>query len=381
MHDQPQTYLDYAASAPLDPRVAAAMIEAQQLVGNPSAVHGYGRAARAAVDAARASVARLLGVQPDAVIFTSGATEANAIALFGSWKGGRILTGPAEHSSVSQNVALLSSRAGTQIDVMPTAGYGVVDVAAAAAAIGPKTTLVTLQWVNNVLGTVQPVTAVGAAVMNERNGRGPGDPTIIFHCDAVQALGSLPLNAAGTGIDLLTVSAHKVGGPKGVGALVRVTRNGTVWPLYAGGGQENGLRNGTENVAAIVGFGKAAEILLDERVADIERLKKLNAAFREELAAATKEAEMVEAGEAVPNILFVRHKRLPGDRLMLALDVAGFAVSAGSACDAGTRKTSRALQIALNEKAALHGGVRVSFGRGSTEEQLRACARAIAAAR
>lgn len=386
-----RSYFDYAASAPIDPAVAEAVAAATSLVGNPSSVHAEGRKLRVAVDSARDAVARLLGVPDAAVTFTSGATEANAIAIIGGCAEAaaagmdsgpfRILTSPVEHASVRAAVAQAARLGGFAVDIMPVGADGRVDADEAVALIGPQTVMVTMAWANNVLGTVQPVGEVGAAVAAERARRGVGGLPLRFHSDAVQALPSLQVRPADVGIDLLSVSAHKAYGPKGVGALVRL-RDAAVEPLYGGGGQEGGIRSGTENVAAIIGFAAAADQLRARRESDAARA----AALRERLLAALR-AKAPAAGAVgraettLPGTAFITLRGVPGDRAAMLLDAAGFAVSAGSACDAGARKAPEALVAAIGPSAAAHGGIRISFGRFTTEEEIDALAEAIASLR
>lgn len=384
------SYFDYAASAPIDPAVAEAVTVALALVGNPSSVHAPGRAVRVAVDGARTAVARLLGVADGAVTFTSGATEANALAIIGGCAAAvagrgdgpfRILMSPVEHASVRAAVAQAVRVHGLSVDVMPVGADGRVDAARAAALLGPQTVLVTMTWANNVLGTVQPVAEMGAVVRAERARRGAGGLPLLFHSDAVQALPALPVRPWEVGVDLLSVSAHKACGPKGVGALIRA-HGVAAEPLYGGGGQEDGMRSGTENVAGIVGFGAAADALAARREDDAARVSALRARLVDALRTRVPAASVVgNAATTLPGIAFVVLRGVPGDRAAMLLDVAGFAVSAGSACDAGARKPSSVLAAALGATAAAHGGVRISLGRFTTEEEVDALATAIAALR
>ncbi|HTK04356.1 MAG TPA: cysteine desulfurase family protein [Candidatus Eisenbacteria bacterium] len=378
-------YLDHAASAPLDPRVAETMAAVSASPGNPSSVHAFGRKLRVETDLARSRVAGLLGVAPGAVTFTSGATEANALALLGAWRAVRkahpasrlrVVTSPIEHASVRGALAMLAED-GAEIALLPVGNDGTVSAEDAARAITPETALVTVMWVNNVIGAVQPVREIGAAVVAERARRGSGGLPILFHCDAVQAMPSLAVSPAEAMIDLLTISGHKVRGPKGVGVLARPGLAAIV-PVIRGGGQEEGLRSGTENVAAIAGMGRAAEILANERAEDAAGMKALAEAF---LAALSKHAPAAavlgDPARRVPHIAFIRVPGMPGDRLALELDAAGYAVSAGSACDGGSRRPSHVLAAVLDGSRAAHGGVRVSFGPSTTQEELLGLAEAI----
>lgn len=372
------TYLDYAASAPLDPRVRSVMIAADALVGNPSSVHRPGRAARAAIDRARSQVAALIGVPAGEVVFTSGATEANGMAVRGVLRAAlstrnrahpvrppHVVATAFEHASLSGSIEAAIADGEAMATLVPPGRAGSVSAEDVAAAITEDTVLVCAMWVNNVLGTIQPVEAIGRAVAAERARRGPKGIPIVFLCDVVQAMPALPVAAVA---DIITFSSHKTYGPKGVGAM-RIAQGTPFMPVYGGGGQEAGRRHGTENVVGIVGFGEAAAILLAERAGEAARLTGLRHLFLGALASAVPRAEAVGAS-GVPGIVFLRVPGERGDDLALALDAAGFAVSAGSACDAGARRSSRALAAVLDAQAAFRGGVRVSFGRGTGEEDL-----------
>ncbi|MEY4744591.1 MAG: hypothetical protein RL272_536 [Candidatus Parcubacteria bacterium] len=373
-------YLDYAASTPLDPRVAEAMAAAGARPGNPSSVHSYGRSMRADIDRARASVASLFGAAPSSVTFTSGATEANALAILGHWRAaaranpGRkmaIVASPFEHASVEESLARLAAEEGAEVRRLRAGRGGIISSEEAAGAIGPDTALVTVMWVNNVLGSVQPVAEIGRIVAAERARRGSGGLPIAFHCDAVQAASSVKIRVWEAGVDLLTASAHKMYGPKGIGALVRADGL-PVEPLYSGGGQEAGVRHGTENVPGIAGFGTAAEIAAARLDADAAHAAALRKILREGIAARAGRMEAVADGPgSSAGIAFLRHRDMPGDRLALLLDSEGFAVSAGSACDSGKRRGPRALAAVLDERRASQGGIRVSFGRFTTESEVR----------
>ena len=372
----PHTYLDYAATTPLDPRVRAAVDAAGALVGNPSSVHRAGREVRAAVDLARASVARLLGAQPSEIVFTSGATEANGAALAGALRAVRathadftphIVASSFEHASLAETIETLCKDGTARATYIDPQNDGVVAAESIAAAITPDTVIVAVMWVNNVLGTVQPVAAIGEAVAAERARRGISGLPIVFLCDAVQAMSTITVSSAAH-VDILTISAHKMYGPKGVGAM-RIAPGTPFAPIVGGGGQESGRRHGTENVAGIVGFGVAAEILFEERDKDIAHALLLRRVFFNALERSVPRAVRVGA-DGVPGTVFLRIPSVRGDELALKLDAAGFAVSAGSACEAGKRRSSVALAAVLDEQSALRGGIRVSFGRFTTQEEI-----------
>ncbi len=330
------------------------MAAALDLVGNPSSVHAEGRAARAAVEGARAAVAVLAGADPAWIAFTSGGTEANNLALAGAGSGRRILASAVEHDSVLQ--------AAPDGALLPVDRHGVLDLGTLdrvlAATEGPA--LVSLMLVNNETGVIQPVAE--AAAIAHRHGA-------LLHCDAVQAAGRVPLDLDALGADLLTLSAHKIGGPKGVGALA--LRPGlALSPLLRGGGQERRMRAGTENVAGIVGFGRAAELAL----AELDRQHAV-AALRDRLEAALSArapgTPLHGAGAPrVANTSCVGMAGVPSEVQVMAFDLAGIAVSAGSACSSGKVKPSHVLAAMGLPAAEAACAVRISLGPGTTEAEI-----------
>ncbi|MBI4457807.1 cysteine desulfurase [Candidatus Uhrbacteria bacterium] len=373
-------YFDYAASTPLDPRVKEAMDQAAMTAGNPSSLHASGRMLREKIDRARQSVAELLDVDETEVIFTSGATESNVAALDGIVRAARasrpekrlrIAAGAIEHSSVSATLAQLREY-GIAIDNVPVDADGRVSPEDIAKAITPDTIIVCVMWANNVLGSIQPIAEIGGVVAAARAKRGPKDPPLLFVCDAVQAMSTQPVLPRQHGIDALSLSAHKMYGPKGVGALY--LKRGTPFaPLITGGGQESGRRSGTENVAGIVGLGRAADLLLVERETDRERTAALRAGLVRELRAISGLEVFGDDGRQLPGTVFVSGRE-NGDVMAMKFDVAGMAVSAGSACDAGSRKNSSALAALPDRKFFEKGGIRISFGRFTTEQEIRTLA-------
>jgi cysteine desulfurase len=321
-----RSYLDYNATAPMRPTVREAVIGALGLSGNPSSVHAEGRAARRAVEDARAAVAALTGAAPAQVVFTGGGTEANNQALAAA-AGRTVLVSAIEHDSVLEAVP-----AARRIAVEPS---GTVDLDALdrmlAQAGGPC--LVSLMLVNNETGVVQPV-AEAARIARSRGA--------LLHCDAVQAAGRLPIDLAALGADMLTLSAHKLGGPKGVGALV--LRDGLVCPpLLRGGGQEYRRRAGTENVPGIVGFGQAARDAL-AGLGDSERVDGLRRSLEARIRAAAPDAPIHgETARRVANTSCIGMPGVPAETQVMAFDLAGIAVSAGSACSSGKVRPSHVL--------------------------------------
>jgi cysteine desulfurase len=338
-------YLDYNATAPVRPRALAAAVEAMDAGGNASSVHAVGRAARQRVEAAREAVARLVDAAPGEAIFTGGGTEANNLALKGCGRA-RILASAIEHDSVL--------RGAPDIETLPVAPDGVLDLAALEWALqrGGRPALVSVMLANNETGVIQPVAE--AAELAHAHGA-------LFHCDAIQAAGRIPVSMRALGADLLSLSAHKLGGPQGAGALI--VRDGIeVQPLLGGGGQERYRRAGTETVPAIAGFGVAAEECLTELL-DQTSIAALRDALEAALKAADPSVVVFGAGAGrLPNTCCFATPGLAAETQLIALDLAGVAVSAGSACSSGRVKASHVL-AAMGMPAALAScAIRVSFG-------------------
>lgn len=373
-------YLDYAASTPTDPRVREVMAAAAIKTGNPSSMHAVGRELRAAIDKARAQVARLLDVPEEGVVFTSGATEANGLAIRGVLRAirlahpdvtPRILVSGIEHASVLGSVRLAEEDGDAVVDVAAPDKDGVITADAVTNAITPETVIVAVMWANNVLGTLQPVADIGKVIAAERARRGSGGLPIVFVCDAVQALRTEDVRPRAANVDILTISSHKIYGPKASGVMWIADGTPYASPI-GGGGHEDGRRHGTENVAGIVGFGAAAELLAAERAAGAAHAAMLRERLLSILTGAltSKGRATVVGGAGVPDIVFLRFPDKNGDELALTLDMGGIAVSTGSACDAGSRKSLRVLSAILDEQSALRGGIRVSFGRFTTNEDI-----------
>jgi len=372
-----EIYLDNAATTRPDPAVVAAMTSAlTEGYGNPSSIHGKGVEAERRVAEARAQVAALLGVPPAAVLFTSGGTEANNLAIKGAARAyrnrGRHLIGTAvEHSSVLEALRTLEAE-GFALTVLPVDRGGRIDPDEVRRALRPDTLLVSVMAVNNEVGTVQPVAEIARIVRDARGGaRLP-----LFHVDAVQALGRVPISAAE--IDLLTVSAHKVHGPKGAGALV--VREGVLEPLLHGGEQQRGVRPGTENVPGIVGFGQAAARLREEGPAAAAHLQRLRARLVERLGDIAGLAINTPAEGAAPHILNVRLAGVRGETLVHRLEMEGIYVSTGSDCHSRDPRPSHVLvAMGLSREEAL-SSIRISLARTTTLEEIEAAADALARA-
>lgn len=347
-------YLDHNATAPVLPEVAAAVADALMRTGNPSSVHGFGRAARQAVDQARRRVAALVGAAEEGVVFTSGGTEANNLALAGT-DADRILVSAIEHDSVL--------RAAPEAERIPVTEQGVVDLAALErmlAADAGKRVLVSVMLANNETGVIQPVAE--AAAIARRHGA-------LVHCDAVQAAGRIPVDLGALGVDMLTLSAHKLGGPAGVGALV-LRPGQALSPVLKGGGQERWRRAGTENLPGIVGFGVAALSArsVNDRIAGLRALRDdLERRIRD----IAPEAPIYGEGAArLANTTCIGMPGVKGETQVMAFDLAGIAVSAGAACSSGKVASSAVLVAMGAAPAASAEAVRVSLGTGNTEADI-----------
>ncbi|MCA9501851.1 MAG: cysteine desulfurase family protein [Myxococcota bacterium] len=359
-------YLDHNATTPLRPEVAEAMAEVlREEYGNPSSVYAEGAAARARVEAARAEVAALLGARPADVRFTSGATEANNTVIAGLLgPGDHVVTSAVEHPSVDAPLRFLESRpggGGLRVTRVAPDATGRVEAEAIAAAIRPETRLVTLIWANNETGAIQPVESV-ASVCRERG--------VTFHSDATQAVAKTEVDLRQVPCDFVSCSAHKLGGPKGVGALVGAD-NARLAPLLRGGGQERGLRGGTENVASIVGFGVACALARKEGEARAARARTLRdrlwAGLQRELPGVGWNGD---PAHTLGNTLNVRFAGVEGEVLVQALDLEGVAVSAGAACHSGAIEPSGVLLAMGLTPQEARGSLRFSTGAGLSEADI-----------
>jgi cysteine desulfurase len=362
-------YFDNSATTPLDPRVSAAMQPfLAEVFGNPSSLHWAGREAHAAVEHARQQTADLFAAKPEEIIFTASGTESNNLAIIGlvealDQRENHFITSAIEHPAVLEPCCYLEQR-GLEVTYLPVDGDGLVHPDDLRRSLRPTTRLVSIMAANNVVGTLQPIREL-ARITREHGA--------LFHTDAVQASGKIPMKVNTLPIDLLTLSAHKLNGPKGVGALY--VRAGVVLkPLMHGGGQERGLRSATENVAGIVGLGRAAEIAREDMSAEAARLVRLRDRLIETLAI------------SLPNAYLIghRYRRLPGHiclglagqeseaiKLLLALDEAGIAISTGSACSAHhASEPSYVLRAMGFDVLRARGSLRVTLGRFNTEAEV-----------
>ncbi|MGB0696346.1 MAG: cysteine desulfurase family protein [Rhodospirillaceae bacterium] len=348
-------YLDHNATAPLRPEVRTALIAAMDQIGNPSSIHAVGRRARAMVDRAREAVATLVGAEPDRVIFTSGGTEANNLALRGGGRS-RVAVSEIEHPCVL--------KARLDADLLAVDSNGLIDredlaeFLADAGADGH----VAVMLANNETGVLEPAAEI-AALCREAGA--------LFHCDAVQAAGKLDdITLAGTGADSVTLSGHKVGAPAGIGALVLADRFDPA-PEILGGGQERGYRAGTENLLGIVGFGAAIEAILDHGLAERVRIEALR--DRLEAGIVALSSDIIIHGREVarlPNTICAGTPGLSADRMVMKLDLAGVRVSAGSACSSGKVTPSHVLSAMGCDPTAATEAIRISLGWNTTEDDV-----------
>ena len=358
----PAIYLDHNATTPIDPEVRAEMDGSLDgSLGNPSSLHAAGQAARRVIDRARERVARLLGAQPDEILFCSGGTEADNLAIVGSLgprpaAAAHLITSAVEHQAVLNPVRHLE-RGGASVTVLPVDGEGLLDPAAVASALRAETALVSVMLANNDVGTLQPVAAIAALA----RARGA-----LLHTDAAQAAGKIRIDVASLGVDLLSLTGHKLHGPQGVGALY-VRRGTPLSPLLFGGHQERGLRPGTEPVAAIAGLGKACELAVARLAEDAAHLGELRRSFEAAVVARVAGASVNgRYGPRLPNTCNLSFDGLDGEALAINLDLLGVAVSTGAACSTATREPSHVLLAMGRSPAQARSSIRVSFGRGNT---------------
>ena len=367
-----KVYLDHSATTPIDSRVLEAMLPyLTEKFGNASSVHMFGQEARAAVDKARRQVASLVGARANEVVFTSGGTEANNLAIRGICEvakahGRHVITSAIEHPSV-RGVVDEIEKEGWEITRLPVYDNGIVRIDDLRAAIRSDTILISVMTANNEIGTNQPIAEIGALVVEERE---HGHRHLCFHTDAVQAAGRLPIDVQALGCDLLSLSAHKIYAPKGTGALF-IRRGVRLAPQQVGGHQERERRAGTESVANIVAFGTAAELAKKELDQRNDHTRRLRDRFE------------TEVEDRIPDIVFNgdREQRLPhlsnisfrfieGEGLLIHLDMQGVAVSTGSACSSGTLEPSPVIRALGRNEELARGAIRFSFGKDSTDEDV-----------
>lgn len=361
-------YLDHAASAPIRPEVAETMFSVmREQYGNASSVHSFGRAAKRLVNGARDRIAGLVGCQADELVFTGGGTESDNLALFGtaearSNRGRHIITTAVEHHAVLHSCERLE-RQGYEVTYLPVDRFGQVHPDQIREAIRPDTILVTVMYGNNEVGTLQPITEIGK-ITAERD--------IVFHVDAVQALGALPIRCDELPVDLMSFSAHKIGGPQGVGALY-VRRELLIEPLLYGGLQERKRRAGTENMAGIAGFAKAAELAgehLPERASHDEKLRGAFLAALEKTIGTDRFHVNGHPSQRLAHIVNISFPECDTETMLMSLDMEGIAVASGSACSSGSLEPSHVLEAMNLPQNLLRSAIRFSFGLGNTREEM-----------
>ncbi|MFH0840144.1 MAG: cysteine desulfurase NifS [Candidatus Omnitrophota bacterium] len=360
-------YLDHNATTPVDPEVLKKMLPYfGEEYGNASSLHSFGRYAREAVENARLQVARLIGpVEPVDIVFTGGGTESDNFAVKGAAyalkdKGRHMITSKIEHHAVINACEFLSKN-GYEVTYLDVDEYGLVDMEALKSAIRKDTILVSIMFANNEVGTIEPVKEI-AKVAREKG--------ILFHTDAVQALGKIDIDVESLGIDLLSVSAHKIYGPKGVGALY-MNKKAKLTPLMHGGHHERNRRAGTENVPGIVGFGKACELAAGNMKAEMKRIEVLRDRLWQGIIKSIEDVKLNgHPTLGLPNTLNVSFKYVEGESVLLNLDLRGIAASSGSACTSGSLEPSHVLKAMGVEPATAQGSVRFSLGSENTEAEI-----------
>ncbi|MCI0406891.1 MAG: cysteine desulfurase [candidate division Zixibacteria bacterium] len=360
-----KVYFDHNATTPTAPEVWQAMSEAAANFGNPSSIHTFGREAKVALESARERAANFIGAKPSEIIFTSGGTEADNLALFGvagalAHRGRHIIISQIEHHAVLESAHHLVKQ-GFEVTYLAPTREGVILPQELVKAIRPDTILVSVMAANNETGTLQPIAEL-AKIAREKG--------ILFHTDGVQLAGKRPINLGELGIDLLSISAHKFYGPKGVGALW-VRRGVKINPILVGGGHEQNRRAGTENFISIIGFARACELAAERMEADEKKFTTLS----EKLFAGLKEKVddfriNGSLENRLPNTLNISFPGLDGEAVIVGLDMEGIAVASGSACTSGATEPSHVLMaLGVSKREAL-GSIRVSFGRANTEEEV-----------
>lgn len=364
---QRHIYMDNNATTPLHPRVKEALAGAMDMFGNPSSLHSFGREVRARVESARRSVAGFVGALPEEVIFTGSGSEANntVLSIVSCPSAGctcsvdgatEIVTSTIEHPCILEAVKCLAER-GATVRYVGVDEHGKVDLDDYLDVVSERTRIVSIMLANNEIGTLQDIKTL-AAIAHERGA--------LFHTDAVQAVGKLPVDFPDLDVDFLTISGHKLYGPKGVGALV--VKSGVPFcPLIRGGHQERGRRAGTENTLGIIGFGRAVEMREEEMVSEEPRLRALKERLREGISQLIPDVQFVgHPTDSLPNTLNVAFDGAEGEAIMLYLDLAGVAVSTGSACASGSLDPSHVLLATGQPMECAHGSIRISLGRENT---------------
>lgn len=359
-------YLDHMSGMPIDKRVLDVMRPYLDThYGNPSSTHGFGNEARQAIDDARNKVATLVGAETKEILFTSGGTESNNLAIKGvayrnKNKGNHIITSSIEHMSVINPCKDLSKQ-GFNVTYLPVDPYGTVNVEALKDAVTDKTILVSIMYANNEIGTIEPISEI-SEIVHDKGG--------LLHVDAVAAAGQIRIKVQNDNIDLLSLSSNDLYGPRGTGALYVKTRT-RIQPIILGGGQERGIRSGTENVAGIAGMGAAAELATSEIPLEAARLTKLRDRFIQELLESIPKSYLNgHPTKRLPNNVNIRFSYIEGESLLLSLDMEGVAASSGSACTSKTLEPSHVLLATGLKHEEAHGSLLFSLGRQNTDEDV-----------
>ncbi len=360
-------YFDNAASTAVHPEVVKEMLPYFDVqYGNPSSIHQFGRKTKNAIEKARKQVAALIGAEPDEILFTSGGTESNNTIFYGiKFQGEKfdlshIITSSIEHDAVLEPIREFEKN-GCQVTYLPVDEHGIVNSDDITNSITPQTVMISIMFANNEVGTIQPIKEI-SKICNKYQ--------IPLHTDAVQAVGKIPINVKELGVDALSISSHKINGPKGVGALF-IKKGFTVAPYLLGGGQENGMRSGTENVASIVGFGKACEIAKERLNKNISHFQALHSSM---LSKIVKEIPHVKLNghteKRIFNNIHLTFLGVNGEDLIIKLDEYGIAASTGSACSVHTQKASHVLKAMGFNHEQITGSLRISFGYMNTLDEV-----------
>ena len=366
-----RVYLDNSATTPVDREVVEAMLPFfSEKFGNASSIHFYGQEARAAIDQARHRVADLINARPNEIVFTSGGTEANNLAIRGLIEanekyGKHLITSAIEHSAVKEVCEDLEKR-GWEVTYLPVYKDGIVKIADVQRAIRETTILISVMAANNEIGTIQPVGEIGGLVRKLRE----GGKKIWFHTDAVQAIGKMKIDVEEFACDLLSISAHKINAPKGVGALY-IRRGVRLHSQNIGGHQERERRGGTESVPFIAAFGKACELAKENLAATTAHLKNLRDKFEQSIGENISDYEFNgNRQNRLPHISNISFRAVEGEGLLINLDLQGVAVSTGSACSSGSLEPSPVIRALGGGEELARGAIRFSFGKGNTAEDL-----------
>jgi cysteine desulfurase len=381
MKKQQKIYFDHSATTPIDPRVLEAMLPyMKENFGNASSAHSFGQEAMKGVDWARETIANFFGAKPKEVIFTAGATESDNLATLGvvkslqekfSGKKLHVITSSIEHPAILEPIRKLAKE-GISASFLPVSGKGLVEISEVKKAITDETVLISIMYVNNEIGTIQPIAEIGALVKEvrrERQEKGNKLP-LIFHTDAVQAVNYCNCRVDDLGVDLVSISGHKIYGPKGIGALY-VREGIMIEPLQLGGHQERGIRSGTLNTAGIVGLGKAVELVISNQSLVISTIRNLRDKLIEGFLRAIPDTQVNgDLDKRVASNVHFSFSNTEGESILLMLDLEGIAVSTGSACASGSLSPSHVLLAMGIPEEIAHGSLRVTLGRYTTEKEV-----------